>query len=89
VVNPSFFEYRLPLAPEVPLVEAIIVEDPVGGGAFGAKGVGETGCFPVPAAIANAIYDAVGVRITEVPLTAERVLEALRAKNAVLESTGG
>jgi xanthine dehydrogenase molybdenum-binding subunit len=77
VINPSFFEYRVPLAPEVPKVEPVIVEEPIDDGPFGAKGVGETGCFPVGAAIANAIYDAVGVRLTEVPLSAERVLHAL------------
>jgi CO/xanthine dehydrogenase Mo-binding subunit len=49
-------------------------------GPFGAKGLGETGTFGVSPAIANAIHDAVGVRITELPITAESVLRALRAK---------
>jgi CO/xanthine dehydrogenase Mo-binding subunit len=50
-------------------------------GPFGAKGLGETGTFGVSPAIANAIHDAVGVRITELPVTAEAVLRALRAKD--------
>lgn len=79
VVNPSFFEYRVPLAPEVPLVEAIIIEKPLADGPFGAKGVGETGGFPPGAAIANAVFDATGVRIRQAPLHPERVLSALAA----------
>jgi CO/xanthine dehydrogenase Mo-binding subunit len=50
-------------------------------GPFGAKGLGESGTFGVSPAIANAIHDAVGVRITELPITAEAVLRALRVKD--------
>ncbi|MDE0705326.1 MAG: hypothetical protein F4114_16280 [Rhodospirillaceae bacterium] len=52
-----------------------------GPGPFGAKGMGEGGMLPVASAIANAIHDAVGVRITELPLSPERVLAGLAAKN--------
>ena len=58
-------------------------------GPFGAKGLGESGTFGVSPAIANAIHDAVGVRITELPITAEAVLRALRAKEGrPLAATG-
>jgi CO/xanthine dehydrogenase Mo-binding subunit len=56
------------------------VEVPSTFGPFGAKGVGETGNIPVPPAIANAIENAVGARVTEAPFTPERVLKAIRAK---------
>jgi CO/xanthine dehydrogenase Mo-binding subunit len=55
-----------------------LVEVPSTFGPFGAKGVGETGCIPVAPAIANALDDALGVRVTEAPLTPERVVRAIR-----------
>ena len=51
-------------------------------GPYGAKGVGEPGIVPTAPAIANAVFDAIGVQIRELPVTAERVLDALRGKNA-------
>ncbi|HLJ58308.1 MAG TPA: xanthine dehydrogenase family protein molybdopterin-binding subunit [bacterium] len=79
VMNPHAFDYRIPRAGDVPELTHVILEkaDPVG--PYGAKGVGEIGMVPMPAAIANAIYDAVGVRVTELPITPERLLLALRA----------
>ena len=59
-------------------VTAELIEVPHQRGPFGAKGMGETGTFAVSPAIANALYDAVGVRILEMPLTPERVLRAIR-----------
>jgi hypothetical protein len=61
-------------------VKTILVEDPDPNGPFGAKEVGQGPLLPVPPAVVNAIYDAVGVRIDEVPATPEKVLAALRAK---------
>jgi CO/xanthine dehydrogenase Mo-binding subunit len=55
-----------------------MVEQPSTFGPFGAKGIGESPCIAVPAAVANAVEDAVGVRITQAPLTPERVLGALQ-----------
>jgi CO/xanthine dehydrogenase Mo-binding subunit len=55
----------------------IIIEDPHRTGPFGAKGVGETGIIPIAPAIANAVRDAVGVRITTLPMSPERVLAAM------------
>ena len=79
VVNASLAAYKIPGFGDVPpVVEAVLVEMPHRHGPFGAKGVGETGTFAVSAAVANAIYDAVGVRIRELPITPERLLAALR-----------
>ena len=63
-----------------PEITSIIVEHPVSSGPFGAKGVGESGTFSVSPAVANALDDAVGVRLTSLPITAEAVFRALRAK---------
>lgn len=77
VLNPDFLDYRLFTAADMPEIETYIIETDDPDGPFGAKGVGEMGGTPTAAAIANAIYDAVGVRLTEVPMTPERVLAAL------------
>ncbi len=78
VVTPSLSEYVLPTAVDVPEVVPIIVEDPEPTGPFGAKGVGEPAMIPTPAAILNAIADAIGAHIDELPATPERVLRAIR-----------
>ncbi len=80
VLNPDFLDYRLFTSADMPEIETIIVETDDPGGPFGAKGVGEMGGTPTAAAIANAIYNAVGVRLTELPMTPERVLIALDGK---------
>lgn len=79
-LNQTLVDYRLPTAVDVPDVQVSIVEEPSSFGPYGAKGVGETGTTPVAAALANAIEDAVGVRITDLPITPEKVLRALREK---------
>ncbi len=73
---------RIPRVGDVPEIETVIVEDPELFGPFGAKGTGELPTLPTAAAIANAIYDAVGVRITDLPCTPERILAALARKRA-------
>lgn len=75
--NPSFTTYLMPLASDLPTIENVLVNVPSETGPFGARAVAEPPGFGPPAAIANAIYDAVGVRIKELPLSAERVLAAL------------
>ncbi len=80
VVNPSFLTYKLPSALDVPQIVPILVEHPHSAGPYGAKGGGETTNVPVPPAIGNAIFDAVGVRIKTLPITAEKILEALKRK---------
>jgi 4-hydroxybenzoyl-CoA reductase subunit alpha len=80
LMNPGLLEYRSPSAVESPEVEPIIVESIDPEGPFGAKECSEGSLAATIPAIANAIYDAVGIRIRESPFTPERVLSALRAK---------
>jgi xanthine dehydrogenase molybdenum-binding subunit len=80
-LNPSFLDYKIFSAPDVDFpihVECIETDDIEG--PFGAKGVGEPGLVPTAPAIANAIYDAVGVRIKDLPVTPEKILRALKEK---------
>lgn len=80
VVNASLADYKIPGFFDIPSEsQSDVVEVYHRNGPFGAKGVGETGTFAVSPAIANAIFDATGVRLTELPLTPERVLRAIRA----------
>jgi CO/xanthine dehydrogenase Mo-binding subunit len=87
VTNPSLADYKIPGMHDIPAeIENEAVDASERGGPFGAKGVGESGTFGVSPAIANAIEDAVGVRITSLPLTAETVYRALcAARGAPLE----
>ncbi len=78
MTNASFADYKIPGFRDIPLMESELVSAEQESGPFGAKGVGETSTFGVSPAIANAIHDAIGVRLTELPITAERVLRALR-----------
>ena len=77
VLNPTLLDYRLPTALDTPGVVVQLVEVPSSLGPYGAKGIAELPVIPTAAAVANAIYDAIGVRVTETPLTAERVLRAM------------
>ncbi len=83
LLSDGFDKYRIPSTLDMPDHEAILVElgDPTG--PFGAKSVGESGIFLQAPAIANAIYDAVGVRIRDLPLTPERIVKALKEKGSV------
>ena len=74
--------YKIPSTLDVPELEVYIYEEPTPSGPFGAKSVGMSGILGVPAAIGNAIYDAVGVRVKEMPWTAERVRRAIKEKSA-------
>ena len=74
LANPSLLDYRKLTAADLPHIETIIIEVPAPAGPFGARGVGEPPIVPAPAAIANAVHDAVGVRITQLPLTPERIV---------------
>lgn len=76
MLNPSFLDYRVPTAADVPLIETVILEEPGGDGPFGAKGVGEPPVIAPAAAIANAVADAIGHRITDLPITPERIWAA-------------
>ncbi|HYL55017.1 MAG TPA: molybdopterin cofactor-binding domain-containing protein [Gemmatimonadales bacterium] len=78
---PSLLEYKSPTTLEMCDVVTYVVEDPDPNGPFGAKECGQGPLLPVPPAVANAVYDAVGVRIDEVPITPEKVFKALRRKD--------
>jgi len=79
ILNPNFTDYKIPRITEMAFpVEVAYVETDEPEGPFGAKGVGEPGMVPTAPAIANAVYDAVGVRIRDLPITPEKVLTALR-----------
>jgi aldehyde oxidoreductase len=79
-VTKNFKSYAVPTIWDVPEIVAMIVEDPEPTGPFGAKGVGEPALIPTAPAIVNAVYNATGVRVYEIPLTPERVLKAIRGK---------
>jgi CO/xanthine dehydrogenase Mo-binding subunit len=81
LTNPSLLDYRKLTAADLPNLETIIVEVPSPAGPFGARGVGEPPIIPAPAAIANAVQDAVGARLTELPLSPERIALAVAAGN--------
>ncbi|HVF91429.1 MAG TPA: molybdopterin cofactor-binding domain-containing protein [Blastocatellia bacterium] len=77
---PSLLEYKSPTTLEMCDVKTYLIEDPDPNGPFGAKEVGQGPLLPVPPAVVNAVYDAVGVRVDEVPATPEKVLAAIRLK---------
>ena len=81
VRNPSLATYLMPLSVDMPEIENILIEIPSADGPFGARAVAESPGFGPPAAIANAIYDAVGVRVKTLPLSAERVLAAIQGND--------
>jgi len=78
---PSMLEYKSPTTMEMCDVKTYLIEDPDPNGPYGAKEVGQGPLLPVPPAVANAVYNAVGVRIDEVPITPEKVLRALKEKS--------
>jgi CO/xanthine dehydrogenase Mo-binding subunit len=76
--NPHLADYKIPTSLDVPAIQAVLLESGNGLGPFGAKGLGEPAMTPSIAAVANAVSHALGVRVTELPITAERVLAARR-----------
>jgi len=79
-VNPAYLHYALPRAADLPRIRPILIEDPDPNGPYGAKSIGELSVVPAASAVANAIYDAVGIRLRELPFTPEKVLAALAEK---------
>ena len=79
--NPGFLDYRVPVASDVPMIEPIVVEVPNPNHPYGVKGVGEVSICPPMAAIANAVADAVGRRMQELPMSPPKILEALDHRN--------
>jgi xanthine dehydrogenase molybdenum-binding subunit len=80
VMNANFRDYKMLTAKDKIPVEPVIIETMDQDGPYGAKGIGEPGCVPSAPAIANAIYDAIGVRIKDLPITPEKILTALKEK---------
>lgn len=78
MLNNSYTNYIIPTALDMPDIKSVIVEDPESTAPYGAKGIGEPVMIPVTPAILNAIYDAIGVRITEIPVTPAKILKALK-----------
>ena len=79
VENISLADYKLPTSQDIPPNQSVMITDAPGSGPYGAKSIGELTTPLVPAALSNAVYDAVGVRIVDLPLSAEKVYLALRA----------
>ena len=79
-MNANFRDYKLFTAKDAISIKAPVIETDDKHGPYGAKGIGEPGCVPTAPAVANAIYDAVGVRIKELPITPEKVLAAIQEK---------
>ena len=77
MVNPTFLDYRMPVSLDLPMIDTVLVEVANPGHPFGLRGVGEACLVPPMAAIANAIHDAVGVRMDELPMSPGRVAKSL------------
>jgi len=80
-MNPDFRDYKILTAKDAIPLTPVVIETIDSDGPYGAKGIGEPGCVPTAPAIANAIYDAIGVRITDLPITPERVLAEIKKRN--------
>ncbi len=79
--NPSFLDYRIPVTSDLPMIDTIIVEVPNPSHPYGVRGVGEVGIVPPLAAIGNAIHDATGVRMRDLPMSPVAILNALNKQN--------
>jgi CO/xanthine dehydrogenase Mo-binding subunit len=78
--NPGFLDYRIPVASDLPMIDTVILEIPNPGHPYGVRGVGETSIVPPLAAVANAVSEAAGVRMTDLPLSPPKVLAALQGR---------
>jgi CO/xanthine dehydrogenase Mo-binding subunit len=78
LANSSFLDYRMPTPVDVPMIETVILEVPNPRHPFGLRGVGEAPIIPPLAALANAIYQAIGVRMNRLPMSPGAILEALQ-----------
>ena len=80
MLNSSLLDYRMPTSLDLPMIEAVIVEVPSASHPFGVRGVGEANIVPPPGALANAIYDAVGVRMRELPMSPGAIVKSIKEK---------
>ncbi len=81
MLNSSFLDYRMPISLDLPMIDTVIVEIANPAHPYGLRGVGEVPLVPPLAAVANAVYDAIGVRIDSLPISPDKVLEAIWSKN--------
>jgi CO/xanthine dehydrogenase Mo-binding subunit len=77
ILNPTFLDYRMPTALDLPMIDTVIVEVPNPGHPYGVRGVGEVPIVPPLAAVQTAVANAIGVRFTKLPMTPRVILEAL------------
>ena len=77
LTNGTFLDYRLMTTLDLPMISTVIVEVPSPGHPYGVRAVGEVNIIPPAAALANAIYDAVGVRMTDLPMNSTAIMEAM------------
>jgi len=82
VINPSFLDYKMPTVKDMPPVEIVLIETNDPAGPYGAKGIAESGTIPTAAAIGNAVADALGFQLFELPMQPEVVLSAIKAQRA-------
>ena len=80
MVNSSFLDYRMPTSLDIPMIDTQIIEVPNPAHPFGVRGVGESSLVPPLAAIANAVYDAVGVRMQNLPMSPNVLFDSMRGK---------
>jgi len=76
--NAGFLDYRIPVASDLPMIDTVILEIPNPGHPYGVRGVGETSIVPPLAAVANAVSHAIGVRMTDIPISPPKVLKAIK-----------
>ena len=79
--NPGFLDYRCPVASDMPMIDAVIVEVPNPRHPFGVRGVGEVPIVPPMAAVANAVFDATGMRMRDLPISPPKLRAALDAED--------
>ncbi|MBT5110851.1 MAG: xanthine dehydrogenase family protein molybdopterin-binding subunit [Rhodospirillaceae bacterium] len=78
--NPGFLDYRIPVASDLPMIDTVVIEVPNPTHPFGVRGVGEVPIVPPMAAVANAVEDAIGLRMTDLPMSPPRILDAIDRK---------
>ncbi len=87
--NSSYLDYRIPTSLDLPMIETIIVEVPNPGHPYGVRGVGEANIAPPPAALANAIENAIGIRPQELPMKPDRIAAALQDGDGTVSIAAG
>jgi CO/xanthine dehydrogenase Mo-binding subunit len=79
LVNAGFLDYRIPVASDVPMIDTVMIEEPNPNHPYGVRGVGETPIVPPQAAVVNAVENAIGIRLNELPMSPPKILKAIGA----------